>query len=228
MRESTDRVQHAANSRDAREQLVATRILSHPEAWRHWEQEHSLLMREVAQVRDADRQSAALKQAAFTLIHRKALFEFLRDRAVKGAARTRVFAHFRTGQHTKDAVIAEHNVYLRRACSYLCAGHLGVEVLEEAGFADPFRHYEDLYAEYFDLYCRAICGVDLVPLNPDEPDSPRVELLPLLKLRLKEWRHAILNPGAALPRLMLDAALRRPTGDTVRQLGLHSWYAGRG
>jgi len=36
-----------------------------------------------------------------------------------------------------------------------------------------------------------------------------------------------LNPGDALPRLLLDAQLRRPTGDTVRQLGLHSWFAGR-
>jgi hypothetical protein len=228
MRESTDRVQHAVNSRNAQEQLVAARILEHPDAWQHWEQEHAALMREVAEVRDSGRQTAALKQTAFTLIHRKALFEFLRDGGVRGGARTRVLAHFRTGQHSKDAVIAEHKVYLRRACSYLCAGHIGVQVLEDAGFVDPFRRYEELYAEYFDLYCRAVCGVGVVAPEKEENDLPQMQLLPLLKLRLKEWRHAILNPSEALPRLMLDAELRRPTGDTVRQLGLHSRFAGRG
>jgi hypothetical protein len=227
MRESTDRVQSAVKSGNAREQLVAARILEHPTAWQYWEQEHAALMREVADVRDGDRQSAALKQAAFTLIHRKALFEFLRERGVRDAARTRVLAHFRTGQHTKDAVIAEHNVYLRRACSYLCAGHIGVQVLEDAGFADPFHRYEELYAEYFELYCRAICGVEFATRDAQECDQQQMKLLPLLKLRLKEWRHAILNPGDALPRLMLEAELRRPTGDTVRQLSLHSWFAGR-
>ena len=227
MHESTDRVQHAVNSPNAHERLVATRILEHPAAWQNWEQEHSALMREVAEVRDGDRQTAALKQTAFTLIHRKALFEFLRDRGIRGAARTRVLAHFRTAQHTMDAVIAEHAVYLRRACSYLCTGHIGVQVLEDAGFVDPFLRYEALYAEYFDLYCRAICGVEIAARAPEERDLPAMELLPLLKLRLKEWRHAILNPGDALPRLLLDAQLRRPTGDTVRQLGLHSWFAGR-
>jgi hypothetical protein len=125
-------------------------------------------------------------------------------------------AHFRTGQHYADAVIAEHRVYLRKACSFLCTNHLGLEVLQDAGFLDPVQHYEELYAEYFDLYCRVICGA----LGPQSSAQP--ELLPLLKHQLEEWRSAILNPREALPRLLRDADLRRPTGDTQRNRTLGS------
>lgn len=210
MRESADRVQVAAKSANGHEQMIASRILESPATWEGWEREHAVLMRGVANCGDKKSQCIALKEAAFALIHRKALFEFLRDQGVRGWIRARVVAHFRTGQFYHDAIIAEHRVYLRRACSYLCTEHLGLQVLHDLGFIDPFKHYERLFAEYFDLYCRAVCGADGVD------STARMELLPLLKYELKEWRDAILHPTEALPRLLRDAELRRPTGDTQR------------
>ena len=107
-------------------------------------------------------------------------------------------------------VIAEHRVYVRKACSFFCTGHLGLEVLRDAGFSDPMQRYEELYAEYFELYCRVNCAA------PDAAADPRRALLPLLKHQLNEWRRAILQPRAELPRLLRDAELRRPTGDTQK------------
>jgi hypothetical protein len=71
------------------------------------------------------------------------------------------------------------------------------------------RRYEELYCEYFNLYCRSLLG------TPEETDSQRT-LLPLLKHQLGEYRAAILDPRGAQPFMRREAALRRPTGDTQR------------
>ncbi len=106
-------------------------------------------------------------------------------------------------------VIAEHGAYLRRACSYLCTSHLGSEVVQDPAFLDPMQRYEELYTEYFNLYCSA-----LVEGGGAMPGSEA--LLPLLKQQLHEYRLAILDPRGAQPFLRREAELRRPTGDTQR------------
>src|SRR5271167_127416 len=98
MRESTDRVQKALYSDNANEQLVASRLLETPAAFRTWESEHSGLMHEVA-TGFRRTHAALLKKAAFRLIYRKALFESLRDERVRGSARRRIVASFHP---TKD------------------------------------------------------------------------------------------------------------------------------
>ncbi len=210
MRESTDRVQSALYSKNSHEQLIACRVLESPSTWQLWENEHSLLMRRVAECGKLADQGTALKHATFHLIHRKALFEYLRDHEIRRDVRLRIFAHFCMAQPYEHAVIAEHRIYLRKACSFLCTSHVGCDVLRDAGFLDPIPRYEVLYAEYFDLYCRYYCGGD------EEDSDAELALLPLLKRQLNEWRQAILNPRAEMPRLLRDAELRRASGDTQR------------
>jgi hypothetical protein len=210
MQESTNYVQAAAYRENSREQAVAARLLADTTAWERWEAEHSGLMRKVAGLGQLAEQRAALKVTNFQLIHRKALFEYLRDNEVRGVERPRILAHFRMALHYEHAVIAEHRVYVRKACSFFCTGHLGLEVLRDAGFSDPMLRYEELYAEYFELYCRVNCA------DPDAAPDPRRALLPLLKHQLNEWRRAILHPRAELPRLLREAELRRPTGETQK------------
>ena len=53
------------------------------------------------------------------------------------------------------AVIAEHGAFVRKACSLLCATHVGL-VWSTIPPLDPMQHYENLYAEYFDLYCSTL------------------------------------------------------------------------
>jgi hypothetical protein len=110
---------------------------------------------------------------------------------------------------------------LRKACSYICTSHVGSEVIEDPAFLDPIQQYEELYAEYFSLYCTTLV---------DAPDGSASEaaLLPLLKKQLNEYRWAILDPRRAQPFLRREAELRAPTGDTIRMPALGSRLASRG
>ncbi len=210
MRESTDRVQRALYSDNPNEQLVASRLLESPAAFRTWESEHSGLMREVANPSFRRTQAALLKKATFRLIHRKALFEYLRDNRVRGSARRRIIVSFHPTQDYTQSVITEHGLYLRKACSFLCTSHVGGNVVRDPGFFDPMRRYQALYAEYFQIFCSTHFGTESVD------SEPQGELLPLLKHQLEECRMAIMNPQRETERLMREAELREPTGDTVR------------
>jgi hypothetical protein len=210
MRESTDRVQSALGSADLNEQLVARRILENPIAWSHWESEHSLLMRQLANCAIRRAQVAALKHTTFRLLHGKALFQYLRRSEVRGRERMQVIAHFRPGRSYANALVAEHSAYLRKACSYLCASHLGSEVVEDPAFLDPMQRYEQLYTEYFNVYCSGLVE------SPDSGALSQQALLPLLKKQLNEYRWAILDPRRAMPFLRREAEIRVPTGDTQR------------
>ncbi|HLW24110.1 MAG TPA: hypothetical protein VKT22_07095 [Steroidobacteraceae bacterium] len=210
MRESTDCIEAAVHDPDAPEQLVARRVLESPLLWQQWESEHSMLMRQLASCAVRRTQVSALKETTFRLLHGRALFHFMRTHRISGSQRVEILAHFRPGRSFDAAIIAEHGVYLRKACSYLCAGHLGREVIADPAFLDPMQRYEELYTEYFDLYCSSLIGGEA-----GEAGSQRA-LLPLLKKQLGEYRQAILDPKAAQPFLRREQQLRRPTGDTQR------------
>jgi hypothetical protein len=209
MRESTDRVQKALYSDDPDEQLVASRLLESPAAFRTWESEHSGLMHEVA-TGFRRTQAALLKKAAFRLIHRKALFEYLRDERVRGSQRARIVVSFHPTQDYTRSVIAEHALYLRKACSFLCTNHVGGMVVRDPGFLYPMSRYQAIYAEYFKIFCSTQFST-----TSADTDS-QVELLPLLKFQLEEYRMAIMNPQPETEWLMREHELREPNGDTVR------------
>ncbi len=216
MRESTDRVRAALESADLNEQMVARRIYESPAAWSQWESEHSILMRQLANHDIRDAQVAALKHATFRLLHGKALFQYLRGSEVRGAERTQIMAYFRPGRSYEDAMVTEHNVYVRKACSFLCASHVGSDVVADPAFLDPMQRYEELYAEYFSVYCRSL-------IEPEDIDSlSKQSLLPLLKQQLNEYRWAMLDPRRAQPFLRREAELRLATGDTQRLPALGS------
>ncbi len=210
MRESTDRVESALHGADDKEHLVAHRILESTKTWQLWESEHSGLMRQVADYGVLRTQAAALRHTSLRLIHGKALFEYLRKNEVRGDARNKILRHFYPTRGYQYAVIAEHGGYLRKACSFLCTSHVGVDLVRDPAFLDPMQHYEDLYAEYFDLYCAT-----LFPGGGVDSASER-SLLPLLKHQLNEWRWTILNPRQSVPRVRRESEIRRPTGDTQR------------
>lgn len=210
MRESTDRVESALRSDDDKEHLVAHRILESPRTWQLWECEHSSLMRQVADYSVLRTQAAALRHTALRLIHGKALFEYLRRHSVRGTERARTLQHFYPTRGVHYAVIAEHGGYLRKACSYLCASHVGTGVVQDPTFLDPMEHYEALYRDYFDLYCTTLFPQDGVE------SASELSLLPLLKHQLTEWRWIILNPRQSVPRVKRESEIRRPIGDTQR------------
>lgn len=207
MRESTDCVESALNSDIAEEKLVATRVLESPHTWQRWESEHAGLMRLVAVDGLRRTQAAVLKKAAMRLIQRKALFEYCRTNRLRSETRRRLFAFFHPTLAYEHAVIGEHAVYLRKACSYLCTSHLGLNVVHDAGFLAPMQKYESIYREYFQLYCDAHFS--------DEP-SGQASLLPLLKYQVEECRVAIMSASHGPGRAARELEMRRATGDTVR------------
>jgi hypothetical protein len=208
MRESTDRVEIALHGHEPHEQTVAGRILDDVGAWQRWESEHSGLMRRVADSGRLRDQLAALKQTAFQLIHRKALFEYLRDKAVRGTARMRIITHFHPARGYSQAVVAEHGIYLRSSCSHFCASYIGGDVAQDLEFLEPMRRYEELYAEYFAAYCSVYFPAEGLER------SPQAALLPLLKQQLDETRRAFLDPRRERPRFSRELELRRRTGET--------------
>ena len=211
MRESERCLEHAASSGDERQQFVAGRILGSVSLWCQWEIEHKTLVREVASFAGTDAQSMALRSGALGLIHRKALFEYLRTNRLSDSARRRVIGYFRGSLQYTDAVISEHGQYLRSAGSHLCAHHLGVAVLMDGVFQSPVARYEELYTEYFQAFCETLLGA----VDTEAADQRR-SVLPLLKHEVTRLHASILT----LPRTKIDldyeALLRRPTGDTLR------------
>jgi hypothetical protein len=203
-------VQSALYSANPNEQMVASRLLESPSAFITWESEHSGLMLEVAHPSFRRTQAAVLKKATFRLIHRKALFEYLRDERIRGSVRRRIIGYFHPEQDYTRSVIAEHGLYLRKACSFLCTSHVGGNVVHDPGFLDPMKCYQQLYAEYFQIFCCTHFGTD------SADTEPQGELLPLLKHQLEECRMAIMNPQPGTEWLMREAELRQPTGDTAR------------
>jgi hypothetical protein len=210
MRESTDRIEIALRSDDDMAHRVAHRLSESAKTWQLWENEHSGLMRQVAEYGVLRTQAAALRQTALRLIHGKALFEYLRRKAVRGPERAQMLAYFYPTRGYQYSVIAEHSGFVRKSCSYLCASHVGTGLVHDPAFLDPMQHYENLYSEYFDLYCST-----LFPTDGVESASER-SLLPLLKHQLNEWRWMILNPRESLPRVAREREMRRATGDTQR------------
>ena len=80
MEESESRVEMTAKSLAPADILVAQRILVRPVEFTRWAAHHDRLMRPVSSRRQISQQMVALRAAAFTLVHRKALFEYLRQR----------------------------------------------------------------------------------------------------------------------------------------------------
>jgi hypothetical protein len=208
MRASTDRIESALHSEDHKEQLVAARIMETSGNFQRWESGHSQLMKSVADFAGLGNQVSALKRTTLGLIHGKALFDYLKNKEVRGDERTALMKHFYPNRGFTSALVTEHGNYLRRSCSFLCTSHVGNDVVHDDAFLDPLQHYEELYAEYFELYCR-------MQMPGDQVDSASERaLLPLLKHQLSEWRWKILNPREAAPSIRRESQLRRPNGDT--------------
>jgi hypothetical protein len=187
MEESESRIEIVAREGSAAQVLVARRILDDTHMYRHWEAEHERLMRGVAAETRLQRQVVALRTACFGLIHRKAMFEYLRQHKIVGRDRHAVFELIYGGQDYAKAVVVEHGNYVRSASSLLCSNHLGLSLLDDRAFGEPMLRYEQRYADYF----RIFCGSALAS-NRYNNDDTLSTLIPYLKRQLGILRRAIL------------------------------------
>ena len=120
MEESESRIENAARAGTPTQALIARRMLDDLQAYRRWEAEHDRLMRSVANERNRMGQLSALRSGAFALIHRKALFEYLRDQKVTGRKRHEVFKLVYGERDYAKSVVASMEIIcapLRAGCA---------------------------------------------------------------------------------------------------------------
>jgi hypothetical protein len=188
MQESQRTLLNAAVSGEPDTEHIATRILDDTRVYRLWENEHATLMQRIAAERLPDSQKAQLLTISLSLIHRKALFEYLRHERIRGVRRQNIMARFFSHRDYSSAVVSEHGRYMHTAASYLCANHVGSKVMFDALFESPLAEYEDLYASYFRTYCDVALASDR--------DAIAQSMLPVLldlKAQIGEWRQALIS-----------------------------------
>ena len=213
MEESERCVAQAARSGTPAQMLVATRLMSHPESYRRWESEHSLLMRRVSSHVFLHRQVVALRSTALNLLHRKAVFEYLQERRLTRNQRHRLMSLFHSLQDYSASLIVEHGNYLRGASSYWCSHHVARSLMKDGVFAEPLLLYQERYSDYF----RVFCDVELAETDAErETVEPMRLLQPMLKLQLAEARQEILQMPYRPEKVWREVEIRRPTGDTER------------
>jgi hypothetical protein len=196
MEESDTQLAWAARSGSPEQQRIAGQIRGNPQDYRRWESEHTRLMTAVAGTPRTGLQVRALLSTAFSLTHRKALFEYLREHHLRGHARRRLIRHFHGHSGYSHAVIAEHATYLRSAASLICAERIGTGLLAHQAFGEPLHAYERLYVDYFGGYCRSV----LKSKDTAEGDDTRA-LLILLKQDVLALRARLMAlPATGAPR----------------------------
>jgi hypothetical protein len=178
-------LQRACRSAADEVEIVASRLLENPAAYRSWENEHAALMRTVAAQRLPAAQREAMLAASLALIHRKSLFEYMREKRVRGKQRENLIRHFFPQRDFADAVRAEHMQYVRSTASFLCVEHVGRHLMFDALFAQPLDEYEEVYREYFHAHCDRI-------LSQASGLSVPAEMLGELKAKVTDWRNALL------------------------------------
>ena len=213
MEESELCVAEAAKFGTPTQMQVATRLISHPQAYRRWESEHAQLMRRVSSHTYLHRQVVALRSTALTLLHRKAVFEYLQERQLTRSQRHRLMALFHSLKDYSTSLIAEHGNYLRGASSYWCSHHLAKRLMKDGVFVEPLHLYQERYTDYF----RVFCDVELAETRQEKQAVEPMRLLqPLLKVQLAEARREILTMPYRPEKVWREVEIRRPTGDTER------------
>jgi hypothetical protein len=213
MEESERCVEATARSGTSEDRLVASRIIEQPAAYQRWVSDHDRLVRRVSEQGKRVRQMLALRQCAFGLIHRSALFEYLRDQHVVGARRHQLFALFYGHRDYASSVVTEHGIFLRSSSSYLCTRHLADGLMHDGALQASLEYYEELYSEYFRVYC----DITLAE-TPDEKEyaTSLLAMQLYLKERVNEVRRSIINLPTNPAGLSQELRLRQPTGDTVK------------
>ena len=154
--ESEAHMERLARKGEGEPAAAAARLLASPTEYTHWLRQHEVLMDRVARVPRAGLQVRALLSTTFSLVHRCALFEYLRNSALRGTQRRALVRHFHGDGGYTRAMVKEHSQYLRSVASLSCVRRIGMVRLGRLVFGQPLRDYEQLYAEYFASYCATL------------------------------------------------------------------------
>lgn len=151
---------HAA-ARSARKDVsrIANTIIRDNRFYRQWETTHADLLLPVAQRRKNSAQLMELRNAEIRLIHRRALFDYLKQSGLRGERRKRLFRVIHTTRDFEDAVLAEHRQFMLAVSSHVSADHL-IDVMEDVSSQHLLQMYETSYASYFEMRCFIATATD--------------------------------------------------------------------
>jgi hypothetical protein len=199
----------AVHSDHPREAQLASRLRDDVSLYSSWEQSHGRLMRHVAAEGRPAAQMVELRKIAFSTLHRKAPFEYLRDRHITGAPRRLLIQRLFGSQHYGRTLVREHAAYISSACSYMCADSLCGDLLGDEAFCEALTAYESAYAEYYRGYCDSL-------LADSSEDVPLQSLLPYLRYQLKVIRDHLLAGAPQKSDFKQLQSLYAAGGDTQR------------
>ncbi len=203
-------LQLTAKAGDAEESAIATRLMQDVPLYRKWEQSHAGLMRGVASHRRRAQQIVELKKVSFTTLHRKAPFEYLRDRRVQGQARRLLVRTMFGTQEYTQCILREHVAYLSSAATLLCTDALCGDLMHDIAFCEALDHYQEAYDEYYRAYCDSLVAQQAGQVSPVEP------LLPYLRYQLKIIRDHMLAGAPQESEFTRLQSLYASLGDTQK------------
>jgi hypothetical protein len=189
MKASHSHVEATARDDTQENQILALRLMQHPATYTEWETRHSQLMHRVCQPTRLRGQMIRMRETTLALIHRRSVFEYMRDRKITGAKRHRYIALFYGSRDYASSLVVEHGHYMRSWVSASCSRYIGSSVLRDPAFEAPLAAYEQWYGEYFRMFCdiqlatsetmSSQCEAELLPFLKDRADTARDRLLTL-------------------------------------------------
>lgn len=150
------RIEYMRWSGSENERQLVNRLFETPASYCQWEGYHAGLMRTVGSGGSRKGQLLTMRRLRFQLIHRQALFEFLRVSSVTGKQREALFGVLHGTQDYARAVVAEHGRYLQSNSSLYCADHLAYSIMRDLRFSSELERYRSSYLEYFGHHCNWI------------------------------------------------------------------------
>lgn len=150
------RIEYMRWSGTQNERQLVNRLFETPSSYCQWESYHAGLMRTLGSDSTRKGQLMTMRRLRFQLIHRQALFEFLRENSVTGRQRNALFDVLHGTQDYAKAVVAEHARFLQSNSSLYCADHLAYSIMRDLRFSSGLERYRKSYLEYFGHHCNWI------------------------------------------------------------------------
>jgi hypothetical protein len=193
MEVSESRIATIRQSGSAASRLVVGRLFDTGVGYRHWLTFHWGLMKMVAASDTPTHQVASLRKTSLNLVHRQALFEYLRESRTTGRRREVIFSALHGPTNYSRAVIGEHGRYLESNSSLFCADYLEASVMDDATFGAELAQYRSTYMQFLSLYCGWIIAEDR------GADYPLYALIPEMKQLLRTKRTQLLAMPIGVP-----------------------------
>ncbi|MEM1261796.1 MAG: hypothetical protein AAGH76_05340 [Pseudomonadota bacterium] len=200
-----------SGTRIASHAIAAERLLEDTRSFQAWESLHARLMQSVADRSSVGEQLFTLREQALTQIHKKALFEVMREGDWTHAERRYFFETLYDKRvDPYAAILNEHRSFIQAASSHCCLVSIGDRFMHDAVFDSWLADYADDYHRYIRYHVLSV--LDAGGLRSD----PTGELRGNEKAKLQQARQQILKIPR-VPKLSRSGQpLRVATGDTQR------------